>query len=250
MVAKKMTFPFGLWTLALGIGLAIGPLISALFYEQKYPPTSGFLVGFVLAVIAGAFFIFKTKKTRTSSTYPDLFGLFVMAASTALFVWGLIELPVRGVTSINTPGPLILGLIGFILFCIWEKNSKQETVLHKKNKKSFFTREFLLSALGSFILFFALFITYFLVPLYAKHIMHLTKTYVALSHSVLFGTITRLFWLVIWLGLCSYFLDFFFGWKLQSPLAFWQSYKLYLLYMIVGVFFADLFHLILDLKKT
>jgi len=71
-----------------------------------------------------------------------------------------------------------------------------------------------------------------------------------LSHSALFGTITRLLWLVIWLGLYSYFLDFFFGWKLQSPLAFWQNYKIYLLYMIAGVFFADLFHLILDLKKA
>lgn len=66
-----------------------------------------------------------------------------------------------------------------------------------------------------------------------------------LSHSILFGTLTRIAWLllisiaVLYGGNYLFLAKKHFSWLLKE-------YQPYLLYGIAGVFFADLFHILLD----
>lgn len=72
-----------------------------------------------------------------------------------------------------------------------------------------------------------------------------------MSHSIFLGTFTRLVWLLAWFFLISYAADFFFGYQLRvRPLPeYWNLYRPYIIYMVAGLFFADMAHLVMDLKK-
>lgn len=69
-----------------------------------------------------------------------------------------------------------------------------------------------------------------------------------LSHSIMFGTATRLLWIF-----AVAFLVFYLIYRVvpseQTFLFYLSSYKLYLLYGLAGVVFADLCHIILDWQK-
>jgi uncharacterized metal-binding protein len=69
-----------------------------------------------------------------------------------------------------------------------------------------------------------------------------------LSHSILFGTATRILWLF---GVAS--LVFYLIYRVvpseQTFLFYLSSYKLYLLYGLAGIVFADLCHIALDYQK-
>lgn len=68
-----------------------------------------------------------------------------------------------------------------------------------------------------------------------------------LSHSIIFGTATRILFLAALLSL----LLFIFGAALpekRSILYFFKTYKPYIIWGCLGIFFADICHLVLDYK--
>ena len=69
-----------------------------------------------------------------------------------------------------------------------------------------------------------------------------------ISHSILFGTLTRvLFLFILYLGILFLFDSSSISQKLY--LNFWDANKIYLIYGFGGLFTADLCHLLLDFKK-
>jgi uncharacterized metal-binding protein len=63
-----------------------------------------------------------------------------------------------------------------------------------------------------------------------------------LSHHPLFGTLTRILWLV---GLCLV-AGYFFSWNKEHFFSFWEEHYSYLIYGLGGIAAADLSHLFLD----
>lgn len=87
---------------------------------------------------------------------------------------------------------------------------------------------------------------FFTIPfrLYAKVFKH-RKT----SHHIIFGTISRIGFLLILFFLIIFLLDL--TPLLKIPfLNFLKTYKTYILYSILGIFVADFLHIILDKKIT
>ena len=77
---------------------------------------------------------------------------------------------------------------------------------------------------------------------YAKFFRHR-----GLSHSIIFGTLTRILWLGL-IGLGIFFAIYKAVPKTQDFLSFFFKHKAYILTGLAGVFFADMCHLLLDWK--
>lgn len=66
-----------------------------------------------------------------------------------------------------------------------------------------------------------------------------------LSHSIFFGTLTRLLWLALW-GVAIVFVSAKFRPNPKPYVAFFKANQIYFYFAIAGLFLADMMHLLLD----
>jgi EmrB/QacA subfamily drug resistance transporter len=110
-----------LLTMGMGIGLPLGPIIGGYLLEHFWWG-SIFLINVpaaVIALVAVAVLIPESRSARPKAI--DLGGGLLSTAGLALFVYGVIEAPVRGWTDPLALGPMVAGLALLVAFVAVER---------------------------------------------------------------------------------------------------------------------------------
>ena len=113
------------WAAVAGMGIAIGP-ISGGFLIENFAWSSIFLVNLPIVVaclIAGAMLIPESRDPE--SPRLDLPGIGLSVTALTAIVWGLIEAPERGWTSVTITGAFAAGLATLAAFVVWELRTRQ-----------------------------------------------------------------------------------------------------------------------------
>jgi EmrB/QacA subfamily drug resistance transporter len=111
----------GIWSGTTGIGVALGPILGGVLLAHFWWG-SVFLVNVPIAVlgIIGAIWLVPNSK-NPSSLRPDPIGAFLSMLGLGLLLWGIIEAPGRGWSSLAIVGSLAAALVLVVAFIVWER---------------------------------------------------------------------------------------------------------------------------------
>jgi EmrB/QacA subfamily drug resistance transporter len=111
----------GIWSGTTGIGVALGPILGGVLLAHFWWG-SVFLVNVPIAVlgIIGAIWLVPNSK-NPSSLRPDPIGAFLSMLGLGLLLWGIIEAPGRGWSSLAIVGSLAAALVLVVAFVVWER---------------------------------------------------------------------------------------------------------------------------------
>ncbi len=142
----------GLWSGTSGLGLAIGPVVGG-WLLAHYWWGSVFLINVPIAVIAcGATLLVVPDSKNFSAKRPDLVGAGCSILGVGLLLWGIIEAPLRGWTSLMILGAFVGAAVVIGGFVMWERRTT-----HPLLELSFFkSRRFSVAMAGLGLVLFAL----------------------------------------------------------------------------------------------
>jgi EmrB/QacA subfamily drug resistance transporter len=134
----------GLWSGSSGLGLAIGPVVGG-WLLAHYWWGSVFLINVPIAAAAcvAALWLVPDSKNLAAKR-PDLVGAGCSLLGIALLLWGLIEAPTKGWTSLAILGALIGAMLIMGVFIIWERHTS-----HPLLEMSFFRSRRFSVAMGA-----------------------------------------------------------------------------------------------------
>ncbi len=142
----------GVWTGIAGGGAAIGLLLSGFLLEHFAWQSLWMTVipVVVVAFILGMALIPESRDPEQASF--DIPGAVLSTAGVVALVYGLIEAPTAGWTSVQTLGTLLSGVVLLGAFAVWELRTRQPML----DVRLFAQRAFGVSALVLTLLFFTL----------------------------------------------------------------------------------------------
>lgn len=118
----------GAWAGCSGLGVAIGPVVGG-WLLRHYAWGSIFLVNVpIVALIAiAATLSVEESRERRPGRFDAIGSLLVVAGLTAL-VWGLIEAPERGWTSLSVAGAFLGAALLLVLFVVHQRSVEHPTL--------------------------------------------------------------------------------------------------------------------------
>jgi EmrB/QacA subfamily drug resistance transporter len=160
----------GTWAGVAAGGAVIGLLASGVLLEWFSWP-SIFVLNVVLATLALAGTLAVVPKTR-DATPPrlDPVGTVLSVAGLSALVFGIIEAPEHGWTSAFTVSALTAGVIGIVLFVLWELRRREPML----DPRHFLRRGFGAGSLSISVQFFAAFGFLFLALPYLQLVLGLS----------------------------------------------------------------------------
>lgn len=118
---KERAAAIGVWTAVVGVAVAIGPITGGLLLEHFWWG-SIFVVNIPVALIAIGLAAFLLPESRDPKVGPmDYPGLLLSASGVGLLVWGIIEGPSWGWTSLGTLGAFAGAAVLLTLFTVVER---------------------------------------------------------------------------------------------------------------------------------
>lgn len=177
----------GVWMTAVGIGLAIGPLVGGVITQLiSWHWIFFFNLPFLLfSFILTSSFIQESKNEKQSKEL-DFTGIGLLTLGLASLVFAIIETSNWGWTS-----PIIwilfgLSFFGFIAFYLYEKKTRSPLI----HFEFFKNKQFLAGSLGAFSIVFLFWGIFFTTPLYLQNIRNFSPALSGvfmLSHTIPFS---------------------------------------------------------------
>ncbi|WP_035738342.1 MFS transporter [Glycomyces arizonensis] len=118
---KEFPKALGIWTGAVGIGGAIGPIVGGALLERFWWG-SVFLINVPIIVLGLVAIVFLVPESKGRQTRPDLVGMLLSMVGLVSLTYGIIEAGDSG----SWTGPEVWGTIGFgvlvlVAFVLWER---------------------------------------------------------------------------------------------------------------------------------
>ncbi|MFF0445027.1 MFS transporter [Streptomyces sp. NPDC004609] len=119
--AEKLNMAIGIWGMVIGASTAGGPIVGGLLVEHVSWQSVFFInvpVG-ILAVVLGVI-ILKDHRAQNAPRSFDILGILLLSAAMFCLVWALIKAPEWGWGDGKTWGFIVVALVCFGLFAVWE----------------------------------------------------------------------------------------------------------------------------------
>ncbi|MFG3342723.1 MFS transporter [Glycomyces sp. NPDC048151] len=119
--AKEFPKALGIWTGAVGIGGAIGPIVGGALLEQFWWG-SVFLINVPIVVFGIVALMIMAPESKGRQAKPDLVGMFLSVIGLVSLTYGIIEAGDTGSwAGIEVWGTVAFGVLVLIAFVLWEK---------------------------------------------------------------------------------------------------------------------------------
>lgn len=153
-----------LWTRALGIALALGPIMGALI-GAYFGWRAIFLLLVPVALLSFLLVLFFSRETKNLKDAPllDLKGMFALALLLASFVLLLTE---GSTFSLISNGVLMAVIALSLPLLVWIEQRAKEPILRPD---LFSSGRFVAASLAAFALVFYIWALFFLLPMYLNH---------------------------------------------------------------------------------
>ena len=156
-----------IWSGALGLGVAIGPLVGGLLLERFW--WGSVLLANVpvvlLAVVGGLAVV--PESADPGAPKLDLAGVVLSSGGLALGLWGIIEAPSLGWSSVATLASLAGAVVALVAFVFVERHSDHPMLLLSLYRD----RRFALASVVSVLSFFTVFSVLFVLTLYLQLVL-------------------------------------------------------------------------------
>jgi EmrB/QacA subfamily drug resistance transporter len=154
----------GIWSGTSGLGIAIGPVAGG-WLLAHYWWGSVFLVNVPIALVGLVLALALVPNSKNpDSKPPDPVGAALSVAGMGLLLWGLIEAPTYGWTSVSFLGATAAAVVVLAAFIAWERHSS-----HPMLELSFFSSRRFSAAMGALgLVIFALMGGLFLLTQYLQ----------------------------------------------------------------------------------
>ncbi|MFD5077667.1 MFS transporter [Streptomyces sp. NPDC058371] len=127
--AEKLNMAIGIWGMVIGASTAGGPILGGLLVQHVSWQSVFFInipVG-VLALVLGVLILTDHRAANAPRSF-DLLGIALLSAAMFCLVWALIKAPVWGWGDGLTWAFLVVSIVGFVLFALWEKRVKEPLI--------------------------------------------------------------------------------------------------------------------------
>jgi EmrB/QacA subfamily drug resistance transporter len=119
---RRRTAAVGIWGGISGLGVAVGPLVGGAVVEGLDWHWIFWLnvpVGVVAVVLAGALL----TESRGGARRLDPLGLLLASAGVLLVIWGVVDGPGHGWTSVRVVSMLVTGGALLVAFLVWQRRN-------------------------------------------------------------------------------------------------------------------------------
>ncbi|MEU9568624.1 MFS transporter [Streptomyces massasporeus] len=127
--AEKLNMAIGIWGMVIGASTAGGPILGGVLVEHVNWQSVFFInvpVG-VLAVVLGVLILLDHRAENAPRSF-DLLGIALLSAAMFCLVWALIKAPEWGWGDLKTWAFIVVSLVGFGLFAVWETKVKEPLI--------------------------------------------------------------------------------------------------------------------------
>ncbi|MFF5101232.1 MFS transporter [Streptomyces sp. NPDC000134] len=127
--AEKLNMAIGIWGMVIGASTAGGPILGGVLVEHVNWQSVFFInvpVG-VLALILGVLILLDHRAQNAPRSF-DIVGIVLLSASMFCLVWALIKAPEWGWGDGKTWLFIVVSLVGFALFSVWETRVKEPLI--------------------------------------------------------------------------------------------------------------------------
>jgi EmrB/QacA subfamily drug resistance transporter len=127
--AEKLNMAIGIWGMVIGASTAGGPILGGVLVEHVNWQSVFFInvpVG-VLALILGVLILLDHRAENAPRSF-DIVGIVLLSASMFCLVWALIKAPEWGWGDGKTWLFIVVSLVGFALFSVWETRVKEPLI--------------------------------------------------------------------------------------------------------------------------
>ncbi len=121
---EERALAIGIWSGSEGLGIAAGPIIGG-WLLGHYWWGSVFMINIPIALIGMVGVIFLIPSTHeVVRSRGDYGGVALSILGMSSLLWGIIDAPVHGWTSIQVVGSVLAGVLLLVAFVLWEHRSK------------------------------------------------------------------------------------------------------------------------------
>ncbi|MDX2598910.1 MFS transporter [Streptomyces caniscabiei] len=127
--AEKLNMAIGIWGMVIGASTAGGPILGG-FLVENVSWQSVFWINVpvgVLAVALGAWILLDHRAENASRSF-DVLGIALLSGAMFCLVWALIKAPEWGWGDAQTWTFLVVSVVGFALFAVWETKVKEPLI--------------------------------------------------------------------------------------------------------------------------
>ncbi|UUU34244.1 MFS transporter [Streptomyces sp. CA-210063] len=127
--AEKLNMAIGIWGMVIGASTAGGPILGG-FLVENVSWQSVFWINVpvgVLAVALGAWILLDHRAENAPRSF-DVLGIGLLSGAMFCLVWALIKAPEWGWGDAQTWTFLVVSIVGFALFALWEKKVKEPLI--------------------------------------------------------------------------------------------------------------------------
>jgi EmrB/QacA subfamily drug resistance transporter len=163
---KERSGAIAVWTGFAGAGGVIGTLIGGLVLNSFWWG-SVFFVSVPIAVLALILVTVMCPSSKEDAVRKlDPIGAALSVLGFGALLYGIIEGPEKGWTSVHALGAFALAIIGLVGFVLWEKRVTEPML----DMKFFAIRRFAIGAVGVTFVFLAMFAMFFLIAQYLQSV--------------------------------------------------------------------------------
>ncbi|MEE1766453.1 MFS transporter [Streptomyces sp. SP17KL33] len=127
--AEKLNMAIGIWGMVIGASTAGGPILGG-FLVENVSWQSVFWINVpvgVLAVALGAWILLDHRAENAPRSF-DVLGIVLLSGAMFCLVWALIKAPEWGWGDAQTWTFLVVSVVGFALFALWETKVKEPLI--------------------------------------------------------------------------------------------------------------------------
>ena len=127
--AEKLNMAIGIWGMVIGASTAGGPILGG-FLVENVSWQSVFWINVpvgVLAVALGAWILLDHRAENAPRSF-DVLGIALLSGAMFCLVWALIKAPEWGWGDAQTWTFLVVSVVGFALFALWETKVKEPLI--------------------------------------------------------------------------------------------------------------------------
>ncbi|WNZ11853.1 MFS transporter [Streptomyces sp. 11x1] len=127
--AEKLNMAIGIWGMVIGASTAGGPILGG-FLVENVSWQSVFWINVpvgVLAVALGTWILLDHRAENAPRSF-DVLGIALLSGAMFCLVWALIKAPEWGWGDAQTWTFLVVSVVGFALFALWETKVKEPLI--------------------------------------------------------------------------------------------------------------------------